>query len=283
MPINTRDDLQYATVKINTVDSNGRKGSGTGFIVNFYENEIDGKYLSVPSIITNKHVIEGAINGLVRFHASSYEGSLAGQCEFNVDNFEKQFYLHPDKDVDLCAMPMAPLFALSSKDKIKPYYKSLSMKQVMNEADFQHLSPTQEIFAVGYPNGFWDEVNNLPIFRKGIIGTVPSVNYMGKQNFLIDCGIYPGSSGSPVLTVVPKLNSKTGEIFEDISLAGIVFATHQHNAQGKLIIENIPVNSVHTWIPNHLGIVIKSSRLFELNEIIKKAYKDTPVFDITKK
>lgn len=281
MPIYKTEDLKYATVKINTENVDGSLSSGTGFIVNLAESERDGKYMSVPVIVTNKHVVEGAVKGLVRFHASTREKEIVGQCEYIVDDFEKQFYLHPNEDVDLCAMPIAPLYTLAAKDKIQPYYKSFSMKQVINKEGFQNLTPAQDILAVGYPNGLWDSTNNLPIFRKGIISTVPSIDYMGKEQFLIDCGIYPGSSGSPVFKTEQKINIETGDLFESINLIGIVFATYNHNAQGQMAITKIATNPVNTMVPNHLGLVIKSTRLFELDEIIERAYKDTPVYDTT--
>ncbi|PFO12702.1 serine protease [Priestia megaterium] len=278
MAIINIDDLHLATVKINTRNSNGDLGSGTGFIVDFAEG-LGGEYTRIPLIVTNKHVVQGAIEGTVQFHASTKEGTPAGQCKFTIDNFEKYFHIHPSEEVDLCAMAIAPFFLLAAKDKIKPYYKSLSLEQVMDETGLQNFSASQEIIVVGYPNGIWDEVNNLPIFRKGILGTLPSFNYQGKQEFLIDCAIYPGSSGSPVLALEPLFNPKTMEMVTSIKLLGVVYATYQHTAQGTLVIENIPANFVNTMVPNHLGLVLKSTRLLELNELIKEYYIGTEAFD----
>jgi hypothetical protein len=32
---------------------------------------------------------------------------------------------------------------------------------------------------IGYPNGLWDEFNNIPFFMKGITATHPNINYKG--------------------------------------------------------------------------------------------------------
>lgn len=52
---------------------------------------------------------------------------------------------------------------------------------------------------IGYPNGIWDSVNNMPIIRKGITATHPRLNYNGRKKFMIDAACFHGSSGSPVL------------------------------------------------------------------------------------
>ena len=50
---------------------------------------------------------------------------------------------------------------------------------------------------IGYPDGIWDSVNNLPVIRKGITATHPHISWNGKTEFLTDIASFPGSSGSP--------------------------------------------------------------------------------------
>jgi hypothetical protein len=52
---------------------------------------------------------------------------------------------------------------------------------------------------IGYPKGFWDRVNNLPVVRKGITATPIYIDYNGKKEFLLDIPIFSGSSGSPIV------------------------------------------------------------------------------------
>lgn len=51
---------------------------------------------------------------------------------------------------------------------------------------------------IGYPVGLMDEVNLQPIFRRGVYATNPSLDYMGRKEFLLDIPNNGGSSGSPV-------------------------------------------------------------------------------------
>lgn len=169
-------------------------------------------------------------------------------------------------------MPIAALYKMAEKDQIKPYYYGLRLQQIPKGDELNKYHPATDIVVVGYPNGLWDDVNNLPIFRKGILATSPSVMYKNTQEFLIDCAIYPGSSGSPVLSV-ETLSIRTPWTFLSVKLLGIVYATYQHNAQGDLSIINIPT-SINTPVPNHLGLVINSIRIHELNNIISDYYSE---------
>lgn len=55
-----------------------------------------------------------------------------------------------------------------------------------------------QVVMIGYPVGLMDEVNLQPIFRRGVYATNPSLDYMGRKEFLLDIPNNGGSSGSPV-------------------------------------------------------------------------------------
>lgn len=58
---------------------------------------------------------------------------------------------------------------------------------------------------IGYPVGLMDEVNLQPIFRRGVYATNPSLDYMGRKEFLLDIPNNGGSSGSPVFHFDEKM------------------------------------------------------------------------------
>jgi hypothetical protein len=168
---------------------------------------------------------------------------------------------------------------MAEKDSIKPYYYGIRLQQIPNDDNLKNFLPAEDIIVIGYPNGIWDEQNNYPIFRKGTLATSPAIDYKGKKEFLIDCAIYPGSSGSPVLSVKQLLHKETFELITSVQLIGVVYATYQHTAQGGLSIKNVPTN-VNTPIPNHLGIVLNCTRIHELNKIISDYFADASSEDI---
>lgn len=271
------NELNYSTVRITSRLEQG-VSTGTGFIVRFAEQTRNEQYLNVPSIVTNKHVIDGAKDITVRFHASNFNGEkINSQCEFVIPTDE--FFMHPDKNVDLCAMPIARLYKMTEEDKIKPYYYGIRLQQIPNDDKLKNYIPTEDVIVVGYPNGLWDDLNNYPIFRKGTLATGPATNYKGQKEFLIDCAIYPGSSGSPVLSVKQLIHKETFEPFISVELLGVVYATYQHTAHGGLTVKNIPTN-INTPVPNHLGIVLNSTRIHELNDRISDYFADAPFEEI---
>ncbi|WP_434400437.1 serine protease [Planococcus sp. 11815] len=265
--------MNYSTARIVSKNDDGVIiSTGTGFIIRFAEHTINEKKLFVPAIVTNKHVIKDAEEIVIRFHLSNLNGErINNPCEFIVPTNE--FFMHPDSEVDLCAMPLADLYIQAEKDRIKPYYYGISLEQIPTSEKLRNFLPTDDVVVVGYPDGLWDEMNNLPIFRKGILATTPAINYGGEKEFLIDCAIYPGSSGSPVFSVKHLFNKKTYEPILSIELLGVVYATYQHTVQGELVIKDIPT-STNTFIPNHLGVVLNSTRIHEMNEIISEFYRD---------
>jgi len=83
----------------------------------------------------------------------------------------------------------------------------------------------------GYPNGVSDEVNNLPVVRKGITATPMFADYNGKPEFLIDCAIYEGSSGSPIFAHVVferfDRRKKRYRTSHEMRLIGVLRGSHR--------------------------------------------------------
>lgn len=114
------------------------------------------------------------------------------------DNFEQAWIPHPDPDIDLCVLLINPAMETLRGQGKNPFYTPLGKGIVALPDKLQDLSAMEEIMVVGYPNGIWDEVNNLPIVRKGITATPPSISYQGKSQFLIDASInYASRAASP--------------------------------------------------------------------------------------
>jgi hypothetical protein len=135
----------------------------------------------------------------------------------------------------------------------------------------------EEIVMIGYPNGLWDELHNLPIIRKGITATHPGLRLNGKPEFLIDAACFPGSSGSPVfLANIGSYVSSEGALCAGsrVMLLGTLYAGPQHTTTGEIIIVNVPTDTKQVAvgsIPNNLGYVIHASELLVLEEAVRKA------------
>lgn len=274
--------LHFCTTRIETEGNDGEKYLASGFFFNLSIDEDK----SLPIIVTNKHVIHNMKTGKFRITKANTDGGpIYGEnVEFKLDGgLERWAILHPDNLVDLCIIPLKLLFNTKEYKGEKLFYTMFDNKLIPLQNELKSLDAIEDILMIGYPNGLWDQVNNMPIVRKGITATPVYLNYNGKKEFVIDAACFPGSSGSPVLLCnVNGYKDKKGNLFfgkSRLVLLGILYAGPQYTVEGKFVVETIPdlQRSPHllSCIPNNLGFVIKSERILDFIPIIKQMLNKT--------
>ena len=260
--------LVHSTVRILCSDASGRESSGSGYIYLFCERE--GQ--AVPCIVTNKHVVREAIRGTFNLTLKKSDGSadLGRHDPITVDDIRTICIDHPDPSIDLVAFPIGQILNAASKNGKDYFFVPLGQALLPTRELLESLSPMEEIVMIGYPNGIWDEIHNLPIIRRGITATHPKLDLNGKTEFLIDAACFPGSSGSPVF--LANIGSYTDghgglSIGTRIFLLGTLYAGPQHTTTGEVVVVNVPTDTKTLaigTIPNNLGYVIRSSALSAL-------------------
>lgn len=185
-------DLLFSTVRLVTHSGDGG-GSGTGFILDL---ETHPEH-STPVLITNKHVVDDAIE--VSFHLAVSDGGsgvrLGQGQEVRISNAQEAFFGHPDPDVDIAITPIGRVLLESST---RLFYRAIPASFIPDGAALEQLDAIEELVFVGYPDGRWDGVNQTPITRRGITATPIALDFDGEPCFLIDGSVFAGSSGSPV-------------------------------------------------------------------------------------
>lgn len=267
--ISSSEMLCYSTVRIECLDSGGIS-TGTGFFFDFGESEDINELV----IITNKHVVEGAVQGKLIFVKADENNNPIDleHVEIILDNFESLWIFHPDTDVDICALPAK--FIREKVELNRIFYGSFGKDIIPTEKETKEFSTIEEIYMIGYPNGIWDSHNNKPIIRKGITATNLNLDYCGKSEFLIDAACFPGSSGSPVIIYNRgEYLDKEGNRFNvkyRVLLLGILYAGPQHTVTGEIEIVNVPTKQkaiAFSTIPNNLGFVIKAQKILDLEHL----------------
>ena len=269
------EQLSFSTVRIEATLPDGSISTGTGF---FYAIKLEGKH--IPLIITNKHVIENSTIGKLRFTLKDESGEPDYRNHFDcqITDFEDAWTNHPDPDIDLCAMPIAEVQKLTvEKTSKEPFYLPFDSGIMPSKSDIDELIGMEEVKMIGYPNDLWDELNNMPLYRKGVLASNYKFDWNGKKEFIVDVSVFPGSSGSPVFLLDEQgYVTKNGTILGKtrLKLLGIVYAVFLNDIEGNISSVNVPSNrqniAISSSMPNNLGLVIKSERLLDFEQIFNQ-------------
>jgi hypothetical protein len=194
-PVSVSEQLQYTTIRLEVGQS-----SGTGFI---FDHLGDG---SNPIIITNKHVIaQIGVDQKVVFYLHKLENNVLSSQSLRIE-YNTPWYNHPTQD--LCFCYLNPILQAAKNSGIKPYFVTISSKLIANQSQLDNLNALEDIVMIGYPNGLWDEANNLPLLRKGTTASHPAINFKNANQIItednigvVDIACFPGSSGSPIFII----------------------------------------------------------------------------------
>ncbi|NOT07213.1 MAG: trypsin-like peptidase domain-containing protein [Gemmatimonadales bacterium] len=255
--------LLFNTIRIETRESakGQTTGAGTGFLVSHGRSgQSDHVFL-----VTNKHVVVGAAAVVVFFsHKAPRGGPKLGSAFWvEVNSFGHAWYGHPDSNVDVAILRIDPVLdrLLRNKNEI-PYLIKLQSTAIPTAEHLTQLDSYLPIIFLGYPSGLYDEKHFTPLIRQGTTASTPGLDFCGRPEFLIDAGVFPGSSGSPVFSF--DLSIK-GQII-DFRLLGLISKTLQQTELGELRFEEVPtilrpVVPIRQFL--NLGVVVKATAIAE--------------------
>ncbi len=167
-------------------------GSASGF---FYARNDDLFF------VTNQHVVrddtKNVIPDSLRLRPHTDGSDIRKNEDFEIPLYSggvrlwKIHATHADADIAVIRLDKAKIQA-------KYFIKAWSATAFLPKQYL--LAPGDDVFIMGYPLGYHDAPNNLPIFRNAMIASTYGVPFEGKQFFLTDANLHPGTSGSPVIT-----------------------------------------------------------------------------------
>ena len=177
---------------------------GTGFL--YATTKPNGKDVDQVFLVTNYHVVTGNEPLSVArpqgdrlqfyFHASITDPS--NYFPVNIPLYTKanepiwiQSQQFPEADVVLVPI-------------VSSLYDKRGALVTFSEAHMQvdmKVRPASQATLLGYPYGFFDTRNFLPVWKTGHLATEPSVDFQGQPVFLVDVSAFPGMSGAPVVAV----------------------------------------------------------------------------------
>lgn len=225
----TKFEIFEELIFLNTVliENLTDKELGTGFLVYKKVDDSQGKYL----LFSNKHVFWGKKDAKkpgikkqikITLHKMNERGEYEiGQTHHFTGELDRNgagYFDHPDINVDVACANISGL----SNMNVKLNIKGLDMDLFCN-FDMKNIYAGMKIIFLGYPSGFYDRKNFLPIMRSGTIASLPSVDFNGNRQILLDAQIFPGSSGSPVFVLLNDKYFLLGVVSEGVAkLADLV-------------------------------------------------------------
>lgn len=198
-------DPLYASTSIVVGIKNGKeKIKATGF---FFVDEKDKLYL-----VTNKHVIYGEkfaegvdpIIDKIKLNLHVDPNNLTKNKELIINLIEDQ----KKKWLEHKSNPEIDVVLIQADIDRTKYFLIPLNKSLIETGSIQ--VGFEKIFIMGYPFGWYDNVNNLPITRVGHLSSPFKVPFQGKPVMLGGVETHKGMSGSPVFIRLEGYTEKKG-------------------------------------------------------------------------
>ena len=200
------DSFNMITTRVKT-EAHGKSFFGSGF---FYtaRNPIDDFETLGILVATNRHVLLPIIGDkeVIPEKICIYFRRVLGkrvewvEVELDEDEINSRTKYHPDRDVDVALVDVDSYYRAFLREAyimIPP--RSLVFGEYTKERH-ESIEIADDILAIGYPEDFYDDENLCPVVKSGIIASRWGVHFQGRPCFLIDCKLFPGSSGSIVVS-----------------------------------------------------------------------------------
>jgi hypothetical protein len=223
-------DINFTTAPIRMFKNNVELGSASGFF--FTRNE--RKYF-----ITNRHVVikesENFFPDTIKLRLHLNKTNLNYNLELTINLYNQlgnrnwlEHFDYSNIECDIIAIPLNE--NILDRTNFDIFYSCCITFIDSKLTNIPELNPFGDVVVVGYPLGFYDFTNNLPVYRKAMVASQYGVNFNGKPYFLIDTNLHPGTSGSPVVNTHHTLFKENG-FNEAYKLFGIHSA--EHTMKGK--------------------------------------------------
>lgn len=249
--MNNPAEINFGTTHIEILKEGSSQGVASGFFFNYKAKQ---KYL-----VTNRHVVideednfyPNQLRIILHTNRENLKSNYAIDINLYSHKNEPHWKEHPKYSEYLCDIVLVPLTkqTLSKVNFIKFMKSSIIFFNETHVVLKKPVNSFGDVVVIGYPLGFFDCVNNLPVYRKAMIASDFNINFMDKPYFLIDANLHEGTSGSPVVNSHHTL-FKEGKKNEGYVLFGVHSAEH--------LMEGEPLGLNVVWHANLLEEIAKS-------------------------
>lgn len=204
--------LLFVTTLITTKFSD-KAFSASGFFFQKDLPEGENDPISNYWLVTNRHVIYAKndtnrhkylVDNLtfrVRFEEKATSNLTWLEVSLTKEELLQKTRVLPDHEIDVAVIDI--------RDKVREAFcliKNASItiapieeSKLADKSCFP-IEVCDDVMIVGYPGGYYDMTNLYPIVKNGTIASMWGADFRGTKGFAIDARLFPGSSGSLVIT-----------------------------------------------------------------------------------
>lgn len=182
------------------VGEENRRWVASGFLYGNFLSKVDEKNNQLYDVylVTNRHVLEGQKVVYLRFNPRDAAPAREYTLQFEGIESPAVCITHPDPDIDLAVVKINPY--ILDKDGIRFSFFG-SDCNVADRKSLEDLGFTEGDFGyvLGFPMGIVGEERSFVIVRQGAIARIRDYLAGASKEILMDCMIFPGNSGGPVV------------------------------------------------------------------------------------
>jgi len=238
MELNT--EFHLISTMIETIVKD-KKFLGSGFFYLEYgeKNQESPQWTAIKEnwLVTNRHILLPKIEGKetvpdkINFYLRRINENKISwiPIELNKKEFIERAKFHSDSSIDVGIVKILDIETELLKKEIKkqeqekpddkgPHRSNILQTMAMSKEKLPgnnkiKVEVSDDVIIIGYPQGFYDEKNIFPIVKSGIIASKWGAFFNGNPYFLIDAKLFPGSSGSLVLSKPTNVSIESGKVY----------------------------------------------------------------------
>ena len=173
-------------------------------------------------LVTNRHVIEGSTDIIVRFNALPGAENPTYRISMSNSELTAHWIDHPDSNCDVAVLSIDAFVPRMEESGIKlSFICEGAHTTTLDEMRNSEFGEGNEVFVLGFPLGMAGITQNYVILRQGAIARIRDWYRDDAKSFLIDSLIFPGNSGGPVFAK-PVFASYGNKPRIDLKLIGMV-------------------------------------------------------------
>ena len=138
----------------------------------------------------------------------------------------------------------------------------------------EKIEVADEVLIASYPLGFYDDYNNFPIVKSGIISSGWGLNFKNQKLFEVDIQLYPGSSGGLVISKPKNILFQNGTLYQSnekqFVFLGIYSGEYiieiKNDKDGKVEVIECKLGLGNVWYSEVVDEIIKKGKLLKIIE-----------------